>query len=67
MKLVKLKKKVKAKAKKPQLFPSLMDRTITAQQAVRARNDWRSQIRDADARAHAFLATHMATQTNRYS
>ena len=66
MKLLKLKKKAKPKAKKAQLFPSMMDRTIAAQQAVRARNEWRSQIRDADARAAAFLHSNLAAQPNRF-
>jgi len=47
-------------------IPSLMDRTIAAQQAVRARNDWRAQIRKADASANAFLAQHLRAQPNRY-
>ena len=66
MKLLKLKKKAKPKAKKAQLFPSIMDRTIAAQQAVRARNEWRSQIRDTDARAAAFLHSNLAAQPNRF-
>ena len=66
MKLLKLKKKAKPKAKKSQLFPSMMDRTIAAQQAVRARNEWRSQIRDTDARAAAFLHSNLAAQPNRF-
>ena len=39
-----------------------MERTIAAQQAVRARNEWRSQIRDADTRAKAFLTQHLNAQ-----
>ena len=68
MKFVRMKKKAKEpKAKaKPKLFPSLMDRTIAAQQAVRARNAWRSQIRDTDARAKVFLSQHLQAQPNRY-
>ena len=66
MKLLKLKKKARPKTKKPQLFPSMMDRTIAAQQAVRARNEWRSQIRDTDARAAAFLHSNLAAQPNRF-
>ena len=66
MKLLKLKKKAKPKAKKSQLFPSMMDRTTAAQQAVRARNEWRSQIPDADTRAKAFLAQHLKAQPNRF-
>ena len=66
MKLLKLKKKAKPKPQKSQLFPSMMDRTIAAQQAVRARNEWRSQIRDTDARAAAFLHSNLAAQPNRF-
>ena len=57
-----------AKKNAPQApkFPTLMERTVAAQQAVRARNDWRSQIRDTDARAKAFLTQHMQAQPNRY-
>ncbi len=71
MKFVRLQKKPtakepKAKAKASELFPSLMDRTIAAQQAFRARNDWRSQIRDTDARAQHFLSQHLQSQRNRY-
>ena len=58
-------KKVARKKKAPSI-PTLMERTIAAQQAVRARNDWRSQIRDTDARAKAFLTQHMQAQPNRY-
>ena len=58
-------KKKKAAATAPDI-PSLMDRTIAAQQAVRARNDWRSQIRDADVRAKTFLSQHLHAQPNRF-
>ena len=43
-----------------------MERTIAAQQAVRARNEWRSQAQDADARAKAFLTQHLKAQRNRF-
>lgn len=56
----------KKKAPKVPSIPTLMERTIAAQQAVRARNDWRSQIRDTDARAKAFLTQHLKAQPNRY-
>ena len=61
-------KKVARVLRKPKApkFPTLMERTIAAQQAVRARNDWRSQIRDADTRAKAFLTQHMKAQPNRF-
>ena len=58
-------KKKKAAATAPDIL-SLMDRTIAAQQAVRARNDWRAQIRKADANANAFLTQHLRAQPNRY-
>ena len=55
-----VKKAAKKKAKTPHI-PTLMDRTIAAQQAVRARNDWRSQIRDTDARTTLHDPTHAST------
>jgi hypothetical protein len=72
MKLWKGAKKGKAKAppKKAkshtQAFPAMMDQTIAAQQAVRARNDWRAQIRANDAKAQAFLRQHLFAQPNRF-
>ena len=60
-----VKKTAKKKAKAPSI-PTLMERTIAAQQAVRARNDWRSQIRDADVRAKTFLSQHLHAQPNRF-
>jgi len=60
------KKVARKKAPKAPNFPTLMERTIAAQQAVRARNEWRSQIRDADTRAKAFLAQHLKAQPNRF-
>jgi hypothetical protein len=62
----KVAKKVARKKAKAPSIPTLMERTFAAQQAVRARNDWRSQIRDTDARAKAFLTQHMQAQPNRY-
>jgi len=59
-------KKVVVRKPKAPKFPTLMERTIAAQQAVRARNEWRSQIRDADTRAKAFLAQHLKAQPNRF-
>ena len=62
----KVTKKVSKKKAKVPSIPTLMERTIAAQQAVRARNDWRSQVRDSDARAKAFLTQHLHAQPNRY-
>ena len=59
------KKAVVRKPKTPK-FPTLMERTIAAQQAVRARNDWRSQVQDADTRAKAFLTQRLKAQRNRF-
>ena len=59
-------KKVVVRKPKTPKFPTLVERTIAAQQAVRARNEWRSQIRDADTRAKAFLAQHLKAQPNRF-
>ena len=60
------KKVLRKKAPKAPKFPTLMERTIAAQQAVRARNDWRSQVQDADTRAKAFLTQHLKAQQNRF-
>ena len=44
----------------------LMDRTIAAQQAVQARNDWRKSIRANDVKAQALLHQHLFAQRNRW-
>ena len=49
-----------------QAFPGMMDRTIAAQQAVRARNDWRAQIRAHDAQMQALLHQHLFAQPNHF-
>ena len=66
MKLAKLAKKKPApkKQKSPVISAKKMDTLIGAQQAVRARNEWRQQIRDADARAQRFLQTNLMAQRN---
>jgi len=56
----------KALKKRKQAFPAKMDRTIAAQQAVKARNDWRAQIRAHDARAQALLHQHLFAQPNHF-
>ena len=60
------KKVARKKAPKAPELSTLMERTIAAQQAVRARNDWRSQVQDADTRAKAFLTQHLKAQRNRF-
>ena len=60
MKLAKLaKKKPAPKKKSPFISAKKMDALIGAQQAVRARNEWRQQIRDSDARAQRFLHANL--------
>ena len=66
MKLAKLAKKKPApkKQKSPFISAKKMDALIGAQQAVRARNEWRQQIRDSDARAQRFLQANLMAQRN---
>jgi hypothetical protein len=60
-------KKGKPKAQKSTpSIADLMDRTIAAQQAVQARNDWRKSIRANDAKAQALLHQHLFAQRNRW-
>jgi len=68
MKVWKGAKKAKgvAPTRKKQTFPAKMDRTIAAQQAVRARNDWRAQIRAHDAKMQAFLRQQLFAQPNHF-
>ena len=66
MKASKGAKKALKGATRKQTFPAKMDRTIAAQQTVRARNDWRAQIRAHDAKMQAFLQQHLFAQPNHF-